>query len=219
MQQQKKFSQLPRNFTSAYNCHSTWLRKNPPHPFYTIWEERERAEPWRGSVMQKGAVDFEHSFSFSRHITCIILTLSSGSMMSRGRPYWTVPALTTPPASANRLYCMPGENLNYLHSVFRMDPHWFGSPRSGSGLGMRIRIQEQGNRPKLTNKRDFQPSIWHLYLCGYVLWHLTIFQVKIQLFVTEKSAQESDPHWFVSLDPDPHWNQRGSETLITSINR
>jgi hypothetical protein len=32
-----------------------------------------------------------------------------------------------------------------------MDPHLFGSPGSGSELGMRIKIhQEQGNMPNLT---------------------------------------------------------------------
>jgi hypothetical protein len=33
----------------------------------------------------------------------------------------------------------------------RMDPHCFGCPGSGSVLGMRIRIQEHGSCPKLTN--------------------------------------------------------------------
>ncbi len=36
----------------------------------------------------------------------------------------------------------------------RMDPHWLGSPRSGSVLGMQIRIQEQVTQ-KFTNKPDF----------------------------------------------------------------
>jgi hypothetical protein len=62
--------------------------------------------------------------------------------MSRERPYWTVPVRTTPPASASRLYYMPGENLYYLHSVFRMDPdpeisELLGSTPAGFGLGMR----------------------------------------------------------------------------------
>jgi hypothetical protein len=30
-----------------------------------------------------------------------------------------------------------------------------------------------------------------------------IFHVKIQIFVTTKSDQDPDPHWFGSLDPDP----------------
>jgi hypothetical protein len=36
------------------------------------------------------------------------------------------------------------------------DPHGFGSPGSGSVLGMRVRIQEQGNLRKVTNKLDLQ---------------------------------------------------------------
>jgi hypothetical protein len=31
-----------------------------------------------------------------------------------------------------------------------------------------------------------------------------IFHVKIQYFVIPKSDQDPYPHWFVSLDPDPH---------------
>ncbi len=46
------------------------------------------------------------------------------------------------------------------------DPHWFGSPESGSVLGMRIGIQEQGNWPKFTNKLDFQPFKWYVYDIG-----------------------------------------------------
>ncbi len=45
------------------------------------------------------------------------------------------------------------------------------------------------------------------YFRRYVFWLLTysksIFHVKVQLFVTQKSDQ--DPHWFCFLDPDPHW--------------
>ncbi len=50
--------------------------------------------------------------------------------------------------------------------------------------------------------------VW--YLNRYVLKHFTyirhIFRVKIQLFDTAKSDQALDPnpHWFGSLDPDPH---------------
>jgi hypothetical protein len=43
------------------------------------------------------------------------------------------------------------------NSVVDPDPDWFGSPGSGYGSEMRIRIQEQGNRPKFTNKPYFQP--------------------------------------------------------------
>ncbi len=63
------------------------------------------------------------------------------------------------------------------------DLHWFGSPGSGSVLGKRIGIgiQEQGNWPKLTNKLDFQPFKWLLYLrrySRYVLWHFNYVNLK-----------------------------------------
>jgi hypothetical protein len=43
-----------------------------------------------------------------------------------------------------------------------------------------------------------------LTLVGY------IFHVKIQLFVTFKFDQDPkpDPHWFGSLEPNPHWNKK-----------
>ncbi len=47
--------------------------------------------------------------------------------------------------------------LPWFRIRIHMDPHWFGSPRSGFVFGMTIRIQEQGNCPKFTNKPDFQP--------------------------------------------------------------
>ncbi len=154
-----------------------------PHTFYPhlwmSWHNMRGERKWlKGECVwcKRALLILNIVFSFSRQITCIILTLLSGSMMSRGRPYWTVPALTTPPASASRLYCMPGEILDYLHAVFRMDPHCWGSPGSGSGLGMRIRIQEQGNWPKLTNKPDFQP--FKMAFMFYVIYIKYIFQVK-----------------------------------------
>jgi hypothetical protein len=39
------------------------------------------------------------------------------------------------------------------------EPHLFGSPGSGSVLGMRIRIQELGYLPKITNKPEFEHFI------------------------------------------------------------
>jgi hypothetical protein len=39
---------------------------------------------------------------------------------------------------------------------------------------------------------------WPIPFCKYYILH-----VKIQLFVTFKSNQDPDPHWFGSLDPDP----------------
>jgi hypothetical protein len=66
-----------------------------------------------------------------------------------------------------------GEPSNKSLFRIRMDPHWFGSPGSGSAYPqiridlsrldpdpycwMRIRLQKQGKWPKLSNKSDFQP--------------------------------------------------------------
>jgi hypothetical protein len=64
-----------------------------------------------------------------------------------------VPARITPPASASRLYCMPGDNLDYLHSVFRIDPDgsaliWLSSIRIGNAVspGPRCKIIDQNNQ-------------------------------------------------------------------------
>jgi hypothetical protein len=76
---------------------------------------------------------------------------------------------------------------------------------SGSALGVRIRIQIQdhGNVPKLTSKPCFlvyQKAPVPSYVC--FLTYQYNFHVKRQLFVTLKSNQDPDPHWFSSLDPD-----------------
>jgi hypothetical protein len=48
--------------------------------------------------------------------------------------------------------------LKVFRIRIRMDPNLFGSLGSGSifGMGILVRIQEQGNRPKLANKPHFQ---------------------------------------------------------------
>jgi hypothetical protein len=38
----------------------------------------------------------------------------------------------------------------------------------------------------------------------YGIYFGHIFHVKIELFVTEKSDRDPDPHWIGSRDPDPH---------------
>jgi hypothetical protein len=107
-------------------------------------------------------------------------------------------------------------------SVVDTDKHWFGSPESGSILGMRIRIQGHGHFSKVTNepgfllfKKAFVPSwIVSMFLTYYRTYRYFnyIFYVKIKLFVTLKADQapDSDPHWFSSLDPDldPHWDKK-----------
>ncbi len=56
-----------------------------------------------------------------------------------------------------------------------------------------------------------------LYLRRYVPSLGTyIFRVKIQLLVTWKFGQDSDPHWFGSLDPDPHCNKCESTLPVSS---
>jgi hypothetical protein len=62
-------------------------------------------------------------------------------------------------------------------SVSDPDPHGFGSLGSGFVLRIGIRIQEQGNLPKLTNKPDpafrngFVPT--SVVTCTYVFQHIT----------------------------------------------
>jgi hypothetical protein len=73
---------------------------------------------------------------------------------------------------------------------------------------MRIRIQEQRNLPKLTNKPEYQ-----LFIKAAVPYYLDmlydlhikyIFHAKLELIEKAKSGQHTDPHWFGSIDPDPH---------------
>ncbi len=59
----------------------------------------------------------------------------------------------------------------------RTDPHWFGSPGSGS--------REQRNWPKLTNKPEIQSFKKALYPRRYGVYFY-YFQIKIQLFLTAK---------------------------------
>jgi hypothetical protein len=62
------------------------------------------------------------------------------------------------------------------------DPLDFTVLESRSALGMRIRVQEHGNSPKLRNKPDFLPAFVlrrYVFLTDYLLEY--IFYVKIQL--------------------------------------
>ncbi len=75
-----------------------------------------------------------------------------------------------------------------LRVLIRVDPHSVGCPRSGSVLGMRIRIQEHENLLKLTNKLGFLPfkgAFAPSYVCflAYYLYfqYPIFFNVKIQL--------------------------------------
>jgi hypothetical protein len=60
--------------------------------------------------------------------------------------------------------------LPYGHFLFLevvdSDPHSFGCPGSGSVLGIRIRIQEHGNRPKFT--KTWFPAFQNGF-CSFVL--------------------------------------------------
>jgi hypothetical protein len=48
----------------------------------------------------------------------------------------------------------------------------------------------------------------YLRFMTYYQHNVYIFLVKIQLLVTAKSEQDSDPHWFSSLDPNQHWGKK-----------
>jgi hypothetical protein len=87
-----------------------------------------------------------------------------------------------------------------------MDLYEFCSLGFGSVLGIRIRIQEQGNLPNLTNKPDFQP-----FKNGFCTTYIRyIFHVKTHLFVTAKFDLDLESHsaWIriglAPFDPDPH---------------
>ncbi len=69
---------------------------------------------------------------------------------------------------------------------------------SGSVFGMRIQIQEHGNRPESTNKPGFLPFKKGFVPSHVCFWPISffkyIFHVKIQLFVTLESDQDPDLH-------------------------
>ncbi len=115
-----------------------------------------------------------------------------------------------------------------------MDPHSIFCPGFGSVLGMRLRIQEHGNRHKFTNKPGFLPFKKAFVLVpsyrGYVLWPVLplfkyIFRV-IFIFFTLKSDQNPHPDPFVAPGIQIHiaiksWIQIRIETnadpLFTSL--
>jgi hypothetical protein len=117
--------------------------------------------------------------------------------------------------------------------------HWFGSPGSGFVLGKRIRIQKQENLPKLTTKPHF-PAFKNGFTVVSTEVLYSDIPVTVPIFFRSKSNflwWQSvtriwiwiciNTHWFGSrvriricirfkvkkLDPDPLWNQCGSETL------
>jgi hypothetical protein len=71
---------------------------------------------------------------------------------------------------------------------------------------------------------DFSYSLDVLYAYG-VLELIAIFDKKkykkisaVNFFQFFKILDlDTDPHWPIMPDPDPHWNQRGSTTLISSL--
>ncbi len=72
------------------------------------------------------------------------------------------------------------------------DPHWFGSPKSGSVLVMRIRPEKL---PKLAKQPYFQPFKMLFYLRMYVLWSITYISTIFLyvLSVTARSYHDPDP--------------------------
>jgi hypothetical protein len=133
----------------------------------------------------------------------------------------------------------PGPADVILTSVVNPDPHWFGCPRwsvSGSLLGLRIRIHENGNGPNLTNKSGFLPfkkTFVPSFACFLTYYLLKVyFSTKYSTFCNCRTRIRMDPHWFGSLDldsdmdphldkkpdPYPHWNQCESTILISTVN-
>ncbi len=76
---------------------------------------------------------------------------------------------------------------------------------------IRIRIQEHGNRPNLTNKPDFQPfkkGFVPAKICFMFMFYVYV-HVKFYLFLAAKSKTRiqisKDPYWFGLLDETQAW--------------
>ncbi len=84
----------------------------------------------------------------------------------------TPPPTSWPPAWPHALFYPSFAPVKKVFMLVRNsvnpDPHLFGCPGSGSVLGMRIRIQEHGKRPKFINKPGFLPFKRLLHLRRYV---------------------------------------------------
>ncbi len=92
-------------------------------------------------------------------------------------------------------------------SVVDRDPHWFGCPGSGSILEMRIRVQEHGKWPKLTNKPGLLPFKEAFYSRRYRMFFYLfkyIFLIKRQLLnqcgsaTLEKTVKQLLNAWTVA---------------------
>ncbi len=86
--------------------------------------------------------------------------------------------------------------------------------------GMRIRIHEHGNWPKLTNK----PGLLNLKtgLCTFVnRRYAFLADHLLEVYFSFKNSTfryflksltririHTDPHWFGYLNPDPHWDKK-----------
>jgi hypothetical protein len=87
---------------------------------------------------------------------------------------------------------------------------------------------------RIRNTADPDPGAWKLVkinkqtwfsafqkgFCTFVIVCKYIFHVKILLFMTHKSDQDSDqdPHWFGFLDPDPHRDKKSCIRIRNEIN-
>ncbi len=113
------------------------------------------------------------------------------------------------------------EDAAIEQSVVDPDPQSSGCPgsRSGSILGTWIRID--GNWPNKPSSPSFKKIFVPSYVCYLTYYIQVYFSCKNSTFCDLKSVQDPDPHWFVSLGMDPHWdekldppwNQCGSTTM------
>ncbi len=77
-----------------------------------------------------------------------------------------------------------------------------------------IRIQEQGNLPKLQINLTSSLSKWLFTYILRLVCFVAYYVHKVPIFFVSKSnflwRQSPDPHWFCSLDPDldPHWDKK-----------
>ncbi len=101
----------------------------------------------------------------------------------------------------NNLICCQECQFTMMYSFFSVvdpDPYWSGSPGPVSVLGLRIRIQEQGNWLKLIWFIPFHKGFCS-YVCCFMTYQLHKVSFSCKYFVTAKSDQDPTrmyPHGF-----------------------
>ncbi len=93
----------------------------------------------------------------------------------------------------------------------RIGPHWLfwirgnadPDPRTRKLTKIRVPVP---NKPEFqTLKKAFVGTALHRYVDMLYELHIKyIFHAKIELTEKAKSGQHPDPHWFGSIDPNPH---------------